>query len=192
MPSETDAALALGARAGEPEAIERLVQTYQDALYSYALHLLGDADDAREVAQDALARACRALAGYDEERCRALEPRPWLFRIARNLAANRRRATRPAAPLPPPDGWHAPALRDTTWPGQGLVAEEERQGLWRALGTLGQTARDIVLLRFMVELSYAEIAAATGMSEAAARGQVYRALRQLRRALVEQEAGNAM
>ena len=68
---------------------EELVRTYQDRLYSYALRLMGRAEDAEEVAQDAFVKAYRALATYPGERIRALALKPWLYRITLNAARNR-------------------------------------------------------------------------------------------------------
>src|SRR5512135_2864132 len=72
-------------------AFETLVRAHADRLYGIALRLTGDGSDAEEVAQDALVRAYRALAGYEAERIRSLRIRPWLAAIAVNLTRNRRR-----------------------------------------------------------------------------------------------------
>src|SRR5437868_14440770 len=101
MTDQTGGSLALAVRGGERGAVELLVRTYQDQLFGYALRLLQDRSDAQEVTQDAFLRAYQALTRrYGEEQCRALALRPWLFRIARNLAYNRRRARRSAQEEP--------------------------------------------------------------------------------------------
>jgi len=187
--------LALAVHADEPGAVERLVRTYQDPLFGYALRLLQDSADAQEVTQDTFLRAYHALtARYDEAQCRKLALRPWLFRITRNLAYNRRRALRSAReePLPEADGWHIPALRYESRTAQDLETQEERARLEHALARLNRASRELILLRFVEELPYAEIAAVVGGSEASVRGKVFRALRQLRTILMEMEAQDAM
>jgi RNA polymerase sigma-70 factor (ECF subfamily) len=57
---------------------ERLVLTYQDRVFAFALRLTGNPSDAEEVAQDAFVRAYRALARYPSERVATLALRPWL------------------------------------------------------------------------------------------------------------------
>src|SRR3954447_3411567 len=84
-------------------AFELLVRLHVDRCHSIALRVLGDPHDAEEVAQDALVRAYRALAGYDGARIRELRLRPWLATIVVNLCRNRVRRqvlrTTPLAPL---------------------------------------------------------------------------------------------
>lgn len=193
--SRLPANLALDIRRGRKGAFERLVRDHQDALFGYALGLVRDPADAQDVTQDVFLRAHRALTStYDEERCRSLELRPWLFRITRNLALNRLRARRLAreAPLPEADGYHEAALRLPAAAEGALAVHERRWRLEHALGRLDREGRAIVQLRFVQSLSYAEIAAVAGGSEAAARGKVFRALARLRAHLTQEEACHAM
>jgi RNA polymerase sigma-70 factor (ECF subfamily) len=187
--------LALDVHRGRRGAFESLVQDHQDSLFGYALRLVQDPGDAQDVTQDALLRAYRALtSAYDDERCRTLELRPWLFRITRNLALNRLRARRTEreTPLPEPDGYHEVALRVPGIGAESLAARERRRELERALGRLSRELRELVQLRYVENLSYAEIAAVAGGSEAAVRGKVFRALGRLRAHLNEKEACHAM
>lgn len=191
MDGEDDSNLALAIHAGEPEAMACLLRHYGAGLYGYALRLLGDTGDAQEVVQDAFVRAHATLVGrYGAERCRTLALRPWLFRIVRNLALNRRRARhgQAAASLPGPDDRHPAALRDETPADGRLLRQAERDQLETALARLGATAREAVVLRFVEELAYAEIAVIVGVTEAVVRGRVFRALRRLRATLEEMEA----
>jgi RNA polymerase sigma-70 factor (ECF subfamily) len=189
------ALLALAVHRGETGAIEALVREYQDQLLDYALRLLHDEFEAQEVTQDAFLRAHHALTStYDAERCRTLELRPWLFRIVRNLAYNRLRSERlrQPAPLPAGDAWHEPALRDDPKAEGTLLAGEESRRLELALERLPLQSRELVTLRFLEELSYAEIASLTGGSEVSARGKVFRAVRQLRSLLTNEEWSHAV
>ncbi len=176
-------------------AIERLIRLYQDALFSYALRLLRDRFDAQEVTQDAFVRAIRALTlRYDEDKCRSLELKPWLFRITRNLVYSRRKLRRHSVevPLLETDDGPPPAFQSQPKADRVLEAQEQEALMMRALARLNREARDLVLLRFMEELSYAEIAAAVNASESSVRGKVFRALQALRAALKRAENRNAM
>jgi RNA polymerase sigma-70 factor (ECF subfamily) len=192
---ESGGTLAVAVHRGERDAVARLVGAYQDALFSYVLGLLRDPTDAQEVTQDAFLRAYRALASqYDEERCRTLNLRPWLLRIGRNLAYNRLRQRRMAAtePLPEPDGYHEPSLRSPSPSDGNRATREELAELESALARLSRAAREVVQLRFIDGLSYAEIATILGSSESSVRGKVFRALAQLRARLTEREITHAL
>ncbi|HYK90910.1 MAG TPA: RNA polymerase sigma factor [Acidobacteriota bacterium] len=176
-------------------AIERLVQHYEDALFAYALRLLRDRFEAQEVTQDAFIRAIRALTSrYDEDKCRVLELKPWLFRITRNLAYSKRKLRRYSAEVPLPENGDGSVQSACSHPvaAASLEAREQRDLMERALTRLRPEARDLVLLRFMEELSYAEIATVMNASESSVRGKVFRALQALRKALERQGNHDAM
>lgn len=176
-------------------AIDRLVRLYQDALFSYALRLLRDRFDAQEVVQDALLKAIRALTlRYDEEKCRGLDLRPWLFRITRNLAFNWRRARRYSAEVPLTEINDSPGqlFQSQATVERTLDDLEQQASMQVALDRLSSGARELILLRFMEEMSYAEIAAIVNSSESSMRGKVFRALRKLRKAVEKMGGRNAM
>lgn len=169
-------------------AVEELVRTYQDRLFGYALRLLQNPFDAQEVTQDALLRAYRSLAfEYDEERCRTLALGPWLFRITRNLVLNRLRhkRSRREDPLPEVGSEQGDPFHYVSDPSMELQSMQRQASLERALRRLGNKDRDLILLRFVEGMAYAEIATVGRMTESAARGKVFRALRKLRVLLEE-------
>jgi RNA polymerase sigma-70 factor (ECF subfamily) len=92
-----EVALVRRARDGDADAFADLVRSYQRRVVSVAYRLLGDADDAADVSQDAFIRAYRHLSQLEDPSRLG----PWLMRIATNLALNFRRArkTRSAASL---------------------------------------------------------------------------------------------
>lgn len=184
--------LAVAVHGNVDGALECLVRTYQDRLFSYALHLLANPFDAQEITQDAFLRAYRALTTrYDEAKCAGLVLGPWLYRIARNLAHNRRRTrrSRREMPLEESGDGHVSLLRCPPEAARSLEATEQTRILQLALGRLKPEGRDVILLRFMEEMSYAEIAAIIGASEASVRGKVFRALGKLRSAFRKTTGG---
>ncbi|MDX1382717.1 MAG: RNA polymerase sigma factor [Thermoanaerobaculia bacterium] len=194
MPRDDDASLALAVHTHEDGALDRLVGTFERSLFNYTQRLLLNAEDAQEVVQDTFVRAHGALTRqYSAERCRDLATRPWLFRIARNLALNKRRGKRfeVEEPLRPE---HEESLRPLEEPVtvlHDLAKREELARLDRALALLPAPSRELVFLRFIEEMSYAEIASTVGGTEASLRGKVFRALRLLREALESDPAGAA-
>jgi RNA polymerase sigma factor (sigma-70 family) len=181
--------LALAVHRNIDTAFDRLVATYQNRLYSYALHLVRNPSDAEEVAQDAFVRAFRALTvQYDDAKCRDLELAPWLYRITRNLALNHCHRRAPLREVSLDD--HAPRL---VAPGSAPPdAESQGRTLETALSSLATVDRDVVLLRFLENMTYAEVAATMGTGEAAVRSRVFRALRKLRAQMAKQGGRNGM
>lgn len=186
MIQHTDGTLALAVHHNEQGAVERLVSTYQNAVFTYAYRLVQNRFDAQEVTQDTFIRAYHALSGrYDEAQCLTLTLKPWLFQITRNLASNRRRTRRRAHEgLPPiPKDLVSPEPS----PEQTTETSEELHRLDRAMNSLNHSSRELIALRFIEEMSYTEIVEVVGTTESAVRGKVFRALRKLQTLMTEQE-----
>lgn len=182
--------LALAVHRREDGAFEQLVEEFEQQLFNYVYRLIQNVHDAQEVVQDTFLRAHKALTRqYDEAKCAALLVRPWLYRIARNLAMNKRRGLRGKLEQPLPSEEHS-GFKPVARPPALLCSietREELERLDRALATLPVEARELVFLRFIEEMSYAEIAKTTGLGESVLRGKVFRSLRQLRDTLATSE-----
>ena len=185
--------LAVAVHRSEPGALERLIDRFEPALYGYAYGILQNTFDAQEVVQDAVLRAHRALTRqYDEARCAALALRPWLFRTVRNLCLNKRRSKTRALETPLEsfdDGRIGPFVREH---GSELERQQDAELLRHAMSGLPLDARELIVLRFMEEMSYADIAKTVGTSEASLRGKVFRSLKLLREALEERGVTHAV
>lgn len=185
--------LAVAVHRCEPGALERLIDRYEHPLYGYAYGILQNAFDAQEVVQDAMVRAHRALTRqYDEQRCAELALRPWLFKMTRNLCLNKRRSKTRALEQPLEtfdDGRIGPFVGHH---GDDQERREDAELLRRAMGALPVEARELIVLRFMEEMSYAEIAKTVGATEAALRGKVFRSLKLLRDALEKRGVTHAV
>lgn len=178
----TDAQVVRRVLAGDADAYAIIVDRYHDRYARYAARLVGNREDAEEALQDAFVRAYRALDRYEErERFGG-----WLLRIVvnecRTVAARRRRHEQR---FPDCDvaTW-ASAERDAAaeHPSEGA---ERREELARALARLPVEQREALLLKYVEELSYDEIAAVTGAGTSALKMRVKRACARLRDILQE-------
>ena len=170
-------------------SFDDLVRVHQRLVFGLALRVVGDRADAEEVAQDTFERAYHALAGYEAERVAAMRLRPWLARIALNLARNRlRRRPPPARSLEDGDGQPlavpAPAAAEPA-----AVAErvQERELLAGLLAGLPRAYREAVVLRHVEGLPYAEVAEVLGRPVGTVKTHAHRGVRQLRATLEARE-----
>jgi RNA polymerase sigma factor (sigma-70 family) len=165
------------ARAGDGDAYAELVRAHQQVAYRTAWLICGSATEAEDVVQDAFIKAWAALGRFR----RAAPFRPWLLAIVANEARSRgRRSGRQARLLeellandrlsggavPPPDAT--------------AVAHSETAALRASLAGLSARDREIVGLRYFLELSEAEIAQLLGVRRGTVKSRLSRALDRLR------------
>jgi RNA polymerase sigma-70 factor (ECF subfamily) len=169
----------------DPREFEPLYRKYLAQVYSYAYYELGDHHEAEDATEKTFLRALAALPRFEE---RALPAdgegastfRVWLFQIARNVVANRRRERR----RHPETGLEAAELVADTADVAGAAARnDEAAAAWAAVRRLPADRRRAVVLRFVDEMSTAEIAGILGRSEGAVRVLLHRALRTVARDL---------
>jgi RNA polymerase sigma-70 factor (ECF subfamily) len=161
-------------------AFEALVVEHQDRIYALALRMTGDHHEAEDAAQDAFVRAYRALAEYPPGRIRALDVRPWLTTIALNALRNRRRTKRPAL-----------VSLDGTAPAEAPDAIEEsvqRSAVDAHVARLPVRMRAAVVLRYVEDYDYDQIAVALNVPPGTAKSDVHRGLQRLRDMLAEEES----
>jgi RNA polymerase sigma-70 factor (ECF subfamily) len=160
----------------DPTRFEALYRRYMAQIYSFAVYQLADHHAAEDLTEQVFLQALVALPRF-QERPRgddASSFRAWLFRIARNLASNERRALRrhPAAPIEA-----AGELAGTDDPAASAVRRDEAARAWAAVARLPDDRRTAVILRFVDEMPVSEIASVLGRSEGAVRVLLHRALR---------------
>jgi RNA polymerase sigma factor (sigma-70 family) len=170
---------------------EALVRAYQDRLYSFALRITGNREDAEEVAQDAFVRAHRALNSYPAERVRALALRAWLYRITLNVARNRLRGKRlRIVSLDQPlsshgqTPWEAPD-DPSSRPDARYEASRQRADIQTLVGRLPKRYREPLVLRYVEGLRLDEVAKVLRQPLGTAKSNVHRAIVALREALSE-------
>lgn len=177
----SDAELLACAARGDGGAFGVLVRRYIRASTLLATQLIGDADDAEDIVQDAFTIVHREASAFDASRPFG----PWLFGIVRRLASNRRaRAARRSRLLRlwggnPHESRTAPRTDDA------VVARLDAEAATRALATLPPMQRACFELVAARGLSAGEVAAMHGIAESTVRQHVFRARAALRAALGE-------
>lgn len=194
----TDEALAAALACELNAGFEALARVYAGRLFAFACRMAPSREDAEELAQDALVRAYRALAGYDAERRRTLRVRPWLFAITVNVCRNfarRRGLAMRSLDAPTRDGEVAlaePEAERHERPEQQAEAAETRRELATAIASLPEHLRLAVVLRHVEGMSYAEAAEALRAPVGTVKAQVHRGTRLLRAALEGHEQENEL
>ncbi len=185
---DPDIRLMLRVRDDDPVAFAELVELYQQRLITVMQHLVGNKEEAEDLAQEAFLRVYRVRKKY---RPRA-KFSTWLFTIANNLALNalRSRQRRPAVPLNVRDSGPLgprPAeqlVRDrASQPGAHLQQQELAAIVAQALEGLNERQRLAVVLNKFEDMNYAEIAEIMEMSTKAVKSLLSRARDNLRTAL---------
>jgi len=185
---DPDIRVMLRVRDDAPGAFEELVEKYQHRLVAVLHHILGDAADAEDLAQEVFLRIYRARKKY---RARA-KFSTWLFTIANNLALNalRTRQRKPVVPLPVSDsGPLGPrpaeqlAFDHREQPTRRLAQQELAEVVRRAVENLNERQRIAVVLNKFEEMNYADIARVMRLSTKAVKSLLSRARSNLRVAL---------
>ncbi len=186
---DPDVRLMLAVRDDQPGAFEQLLARYQDRLVGVLAHLVGNVQEAEDLAQTAFLRVYRNRKTYEPK----AKFSTWLFMIARNLAANARRdarlrpASEAAAGAVSASG-ASPLERLAAAPSGAspsrLLAKAELSEVVRvAVEQLPEDQRLAVLLNKFEDMSYRDIAAVLGKSEMAVKSLLARARTALKSAL---------
>jgi RNA polymerase sigma-70 factor (ECF subfamily) len=169
------ASLDPAAKAELDRAFEQLYRDHLRDVYSYAYYRVGNHHDAEDLTEQAFLQAYRHF-----ERARRESDgrplRPWLIRIAHNLASNyyRDRARKPTAAL---DAVEPPSHPHGT---ERVVAgREELREVIARLDELPEDRREALIMRFALGMSNREIARALGRTDGATKVLIHRAIKQL-------------
>jgi RNA polymerase sigma-70 factor, ECF subfamily len=164
---------------GDAAAWEPLVLAHQEAVFRLAYLILGDPDDAADVAQEAFLRAWNHIQRFDAAR----PLRPWLLSIVANLARNRHRsAGRYVATLARAFQHESAPANTEEKSAQHLEASE----LLKAVQTLNTPDQQVVYLRYFLDLTVKETAEVLRVAEGTVKSRLSRALERLR-GIIQQE-----
>ncbi len=153
-------------------AFGELYERYYPRVYRYTFHRVGNFADTEDITALVFIKALEALPSYQSRRNTFA---PWLFRIARNAIVDHYRRTRQHSPFEDLDG-HSREID----PAAHVLSEERNKELMVLIGHLSDDQREVVLLKFAGDLSYAEIATTLKKNEPAVRMLMHRGLRKLK------------
>jgi RNA polymerase sigma-70 factor, ECF subfamily len=153
---------------GDKAAFEALVERYQRVLFTVALRMVGDYDEAVDATQNAFVKSYEKLATFDRSR-RFFS---WLYRILFNECLNVQRDRKPREPLTP----DIPAAGS---PADLVEANERRKSVQAAILALPLEAREVVILRHFTELSYQEIGDTLGIETKTVKSRLHSARQRL-------------
>ena len=162
-------------------AFSELYRAHVKDVYSYSYYRIGNHHDAEDLTEQTFLQAYRHFERAQRE-SNGRPLRPWLIRIAHNLAANyhRDRSRRPQTHLEDAAVITAPHATEDLVEGR-----EELKHVLAGVARLPEDRREALILRFAVGMDNREIARALGRSEGATKVLIHRAIRQLEHGLKE-------
>lgn len=178
--------LVASCRTGDPEAFARLVRLHEGMVMNLAARLLGEVEEARDVAQEVFLQVYKRLGGFEGRS----SLRTWIYRIAINQCHNRRRfwhRRRRDRERPLDEAVLAPVLPGeracAASPYEETLRRERARQVQAALLELRFEHRSVLVLREVEGLSCEEVAAALGVPEGTVKSRLSRAREAMRRKL---------
>ena len=170
-----DEVLSLAAR-GDREAFGLLYERYIDRIFNYVYYRTGNLHDAEDITARVFQRAMSHIRSYTD---RGVPFSAWLYRIAHNLVANwhRDRSRKQEIPL---DDLLPLASAKVDRPEATLMRSQEQDALLRLIRQLPAERQTLLILKFVEDLSNAEIGRIMGRSEGAVKSLYHRTLLALR------------
>jgi len=179
-------ALIKRAKQGDVNAFAELVEDYKDKIYGFLYRMTGSHEDAYDLAQEVFLRVYKNLHAFDD----TMRFSPWIYRIAQNLAVDQLRKRRKLVYLDEPTGEDG----DMNWqiessdPGPEDIVEfaDFRESLATALNELQPIYKAVLLMRFVHELSYEDIARSLDLPLTTVKTRLHRAREALRQIMTKQ------
>ncbi|HWH45228.1 MAG TPA: sigma-70 family RNA polymerase sigma factor [Thermoleophilaceae bacterium] len=162
-----------------------LYRTHLRDIYSYSYYRVGNHHDAEDLTEQTFLQAYRHFERAQRE-SRGRPLRPWLIRIAHNLAANyyRDRSRRPQTSLD-----DAGVLSEPHTTADLVEGRQELQEVLEGVANLPEDRREALIMRFALDMDNREIARAMGRTEGATKVLIHRAIKQLEESLKDDERG---
>jgi RNA polymerase sigma-70 factor (ECF subfamily) len=174
-----------GAVEGDPASWQALVSRHRQAVFRLAYLILGNAFDAEDIAQEAFLKAYQALHRFDRQR----PLRPWLLRIARNLAYNRLRSKKRQ------NGLFVRLLRQQSpqpFAGRELEQSSQTESVWSGIHSLSRQDQEVIFMRYFLEMGEGEMADSLDVARGTVKSRLHRALNRLQGVLIRQAHGTRM
>lgn len=176
------------ARKGDETAFEALVTAHEKRIYNLCRRLVGNPEDAAELTQEAFLNAWRGLARFQGESAFGT----WLYRLASNACIDflrkekRRQGLSMTVSLEDEEERQVELPDERYTPEGELERTEARRAVAEGLERLTPERRQVLVMREINGLSYAEICAVLGLEEGTVKSRIARARNALRKVLTEQ------
>ncbi|WP_297720683.1 RNA polymerase sigma factor [Intestinimonas sp.] len=176
------------ARKGDETAFEALVTAHEKRIYNLCRRLVGNPEDAAELTQEAFLNAWRGLARFQGESAFGT----WLYRLASNACIDflrkekRRQGLSMTVSLEDEEERQVELPDERYTPEGELERTEARRAVAEGLERLTPEHRQVLVMREINGLSYAEICAVLGLEEGTVKSRIARARNALRKVLTEQ------
>jgi RNA polymerase sigma-70 factor, ECF subfamily len=176
----TDEQLLTRALAGDEDAFTALYRRRQGSIFRFALHMSGSSLIAEEVTQDVFMFLIQRGRDFDPSRA-ALGA--YLFGVARNYVRRAMERNYSETALCSPVDEEAQSLMVHSDPGEGIARQQTSTAIWKAVLSLPEHYREVVVLCDLQELTYADAAEALGCALGTIRSRLHRAHDMLSRKL---------
>ena len=166
---------------GDANAFEELVLKYEKTVYNLALRMVGDRDDAFDMTQEAFIKAYGSLSSFRGDSKFSV----WIYRIATNVCLDflRSKSRKQQVSLTVSDDDDEDAQLDipdpSSTPEQQLIKKISMQSVEEGLKTLLDKQRQILVMRELGGMSYAEIGKALSLEEGTVKSRIFRARKRL-------------
>jgi len=182
--SSTDTKLLAAAKAGDSEALEKLLASQQQRIWRFSVKMCRNSDEAGDVLQDTLLAAARTVRGFRG----ASSLSTWLYTIARSYCVKRRRRSKFAPVVeesldPAPNSAANAVADDRATPEDAASAREVSGAVAEAVRRLEPKYREVLVLRDMEGLTAPEVAKVLGIRVEAVKSRLHRARASLREVL---------
>ncbi|MDP3058403.1 MAG: sigma-70 family RNA polymerase sigma factor [bacterium] len=179
-------ALIKRAKKGDIQSFTTLVEMYKDKIYNYLFRLTSDRQDAYDLSQETFLRVYTHLDSFNDE----ARFSPWIYQIASNLGIDHLRKRRAVLYLDEPIGAEGTLLTQlpskTPDPSEQVATGDLQDAVEKSLQCLADEYRIVLVLRYVQELSYEEIAAALQLPVTTVKTRLFRARVGLRARLMTQ------
>jgi RNA polymerase sigma-70 factor (ECF subfamily) len=166
---------------GDRDSFGQLYERYAERIFNYVYYRTGNQYDAEDLTARVFQRAMNHIVNYTD---RGVPFSAWLYRIAHNLVANWHRDRSRKQEIPLDDLPILPAKGDH--PERNLVRSQEEEALLRMIRKLPPERQNLLILKFVEDMSNAEIGKIMGRSEGAVKSLYHRTLLALRDQLEDQ------